>query len=221
MSIDLIILSDSHGRAIADGARNLGLNIREVTFSGNLWHECRFRYGSAGFSLGRVGPSRQSMADLVAELGVADIMRAGVPVLTTMGFHLGRLVPPFGWHGHVASTEALYENEGALFVSPDFLHQYIDMFRRKHFRFMHQMSRNGKLIVLPPPLIQTRLNYHVFREHIKQRVIAAGIPLFDPMDELAGKDGVLPASLAASDGTHANASYGEKVIKAMKRAKLL
>ncbi|MBL4916927.1 hypothetical protein [Szabonella alba] len=221
MGIDLIILGDSHSRALAEGARNLGLNIRDVTFSGALWHSGRFRYGKSGLVLGAVGTANAAMASLQKELGLSDILKAGIPVLTTMGFHLGRLVPPFGWHNHCAEAGDLHQYGQALHASAGFLHDYVDAFRAKHLKVLRQLSKSRTLIVVAPPVTFSRANYSVFRDHIKQRLIGAGVTLFDPMEDLAGGDGVLPADLIASDGTHANSLYGARVIEALQRRAMI
>ncbi|WP_158967171.1 hypothetical protein [Chachezhania sediminis] len=221
MAIDLIIVGDSHGRALSEGARRLGLNVREVTFSGNYWHNGRFQYRRYGFRVVRVGQAQQQLADLQQELGVADIMTAGLPVLTTMGFHLGRLVPPIGWYGHSSNPDDLETDPGARFLSADFLCDYVDFYRAKHLQCASRMSRAGKLIVVAPPVLFERPNYAIVRDHIKQRLIEAGVELYEPMENLPCIDGVLAPELVAPDGTHGNGDYGRLVVEGMQTQGLL
>lgn len=221
MKIDAIIISDSHGRAIENGAKMLGLNVRSVTFSGGYWHKGRFRYNEKGFIPPRDKMARQSMAKLQEELGVEDVIQVGIPVISTIGFHLGQLVPPFGWNGHIACAGELSQDDAFLFASQDFVVEFIDAFRQKHFKMARLMNRRGNLIVLPPPVTFIRPNYSTFRTIIKERMKSMGIVVFDPVECLAGENGVLPSQFISGDGVHASDDYGIKVIEELKNLGLI
>lgn len=221
MSIDLIVLSDSHGRAISEGAKAFGLNTRELSFSGNGWHTGRFRCGKNGFFPVANKQRRRVMTELQDELGEKNVMKAGIPVVSTIGFNLGRLVPPFGYRGHRALHDDVIDDEELLFVSDDFIEDYITAFRAKHFATARKMSKAGNLIIIPPPIFLERANFRVFREKIKNRLRTVGATVFDPMDELADSNGLLSEVFDAGDQEHANGAYGQEVVKCLQNNDLI
>lgn len=215
MPIDLIILSDSHGRALAAGAREHGLDIRAIAFSGSAWHEGRFKCKNEGFEPRHVPFARKRMAELREEVGVSDVMTLGIPVLSTIGFHLGRLVPPFGWYGHRVGQDWQRADDRHSMASSALLADYVSFHRTFHFDVAQRMARTGDLMIVAPPVVHTAPNYAAFRAHIINRLTERGLRVFDPMEALAGPNGVLPEELIADDRNHGTEAYGYHVIGAL------
>lgn len=213
MTIDLIVISDSHGRALAEGAANLGLEVRAVTSSGTHWHRGNFNFTRNGFQLTKSKRAQSQARLLRNEILEKGLSTKTIPTLSTIGFHLGQLVPPFGWYGHRALPEQFQENVDTRFASDAFLAEYIQTFRRRHFVVARKMARSGRITVVPPPVTFRRANYAAFRSHIVRHYQDIGVPLYDPVVELTGSDDVLPDKFVAKDGVHANAKYGEQAIK--------
>lgn len=217
----LSIVGDSHAIALREGAAQLGIPALGINFSGNFWHAGRFRYGRNGFFVMRLPEIQRKLDTERARAGGACLFGAGVPVLTTAGFHLGRLVPPFGWNGHVTAAEYGRwpgQDEAA---SSDFVADYIDHFRERHFRLLRQVGRRGKVIVVAPPPIVRRPNYDTFRAVLVQRIRALGVEVYDPREDFAPGYAPMDAALIAEDGVHGNADYGAAVIRNLMQKGLL
>ncbi|WP_341366588.1 hypothetical protein [Yoonia sp. BS5-3] len=217
MTIDLVVISDSHGRAIANGAAQLGLEVRTVTYSGALWHRGKFRFTRNGFQPTRSKAPQRQMRELHEELKQKDLSLRAIPTISTIGFHLGQLVPPFGWYGHRALPEEFEEKADAKFTSDAFLHEYVQTYRRKHFEIAKKMHQYGRFMVIPSPVTFRRANYAAFRAHIVDQFHTRGISLYDPVEDLAQPDGILGDKFIAKDGVHANAEYGAQVVRLLKQ----
>lgn len=213
MRPDLLIVGDSHTAALQEAALTRGLRSKMLYISGNFWHENRMRpHPTLGLSsLHRRGLNRR-IAEFGAEVGGSAFPK-DIPVLASIGYHLGRLVPPFARHGHSPSPEHAAADEGALFVSDAFLTGYIFHHRNSLFRLLRLASQNANLLVIAPPMIQTDpVALHV-GARITRILRDHGIAVFDPREEADWADQPLPEALRAPDGVHGNATYGAEVLR--------
>jgi hypothetical protein len=218
---DLMVLGDSHGAALLAGARLLGLSADGLTFSGAAWHEGRFTYGRSGFEPRNAPAVRQQMAALRERMGVANPFESSRPVLTTMGFHLGRLVPPFGWHGHRVASAGEAADADAPGVSAAFLEAYVRHYRDAHIRLAKRIAARAPLVVVAPPPAFDRPNYAAFRETVTRMMRAEKLTVYDPAEDLAGTDGLLDPRHLEEDGIHGTAEYGAAVVTILVKRGLL
>ncbi len=208
---DLLILGDSHSTALAEGCAAHGLRAEVLAFSGNLWHGGHIAL-HRGQGL-RVRPAAmQGRLDAVREKARAmDVLRPDLPVLASVGFHLGRLVPPFGVHGHVAQADEFDAADDRLFASSALVMAYVGQFRARQARFLARVARMAPLTAVAPPPFYTLPNYRAIYDEVVRAIRRAGVTLYDPRDDWGGDAPLDPAWLAA-DGVHGNAAYGATLI---------
>ncbi len=209
MRPDLLIVGDSHTAALYEAAKARGLDARLLYLSGNFWHENRMRvHPTAGLSAAYRRPLQRQVQAFAEEAG-GSVFPPGVPVLASIGYHLGRLVPPFARHGHTPVDDP--DGDG-LFVSDAFLRGYILHNRGALLRILRRAARQADLVVVAPPLIQTDPVSLHFARTITALLTEAGVRVFDPRQEPDWGDKPLPEALRSPDGVHGNATYGEQVL---------
>ena len=208
---DLLILGDSHSTALAEGCAAHGIRAEVLGFSGNLWHAGHVAlHRTQGLRVRGAAMQARLMA-MRDRLGGGPILRPDLPVLASVGFHLGRLVPPFGFHGHVAGAGEFEAGEDRLFASSALVAAYVAAFRAPHVRMLARMARLAPLAAVAPPPFYTAPNYPAIYEEVVRAIRAAGVALYDPRDDWGGEAPLDPAWLAP-DGVHGNAAYGASVI---------
>ena len=90
---DLILLGDSHTGALHQAAVARGMDARLLYINGNFWHENRMRWHPRMGIGAKYRPRLQrQIRDLAQSLG-GTVFPADTPVLASIGYHLGRLVP--------------------------------------------------------------------------------------------------------------------------------
>lgn len=208
---DLLIIGDSHSTALAEGCAAHGIRAEVLGFSGNLWHAGHIAlHRSQGLRVR--GAAMQARLNAVRErLGGGPVPRADLPVIASVGFHLGRLVPPFGFHGHVADGDQFELGAHRHFASSALVSAYVGHFRAPHVRLLARMSRLAPLTVVAPPPFYTAPNYGAVYDEVVQAVRRAGVSLYDPRDDW-GADAPLDPAYLAADGVHGNRAYGAKLI---------
>lgn len=210
---DLLIVGDSHTAALQEAAIARGLNARMLYLSGNFWHENRMRpHPTQGLAMPHRPGLNRRIATFVAEAGTSAFPK-DIPVLASIGYHLGRLVPPLARHGHSPDPDDAARREDALFLSDAFLVAYIFHHRNSLFRLLRLAGQQANLLVIAPPLIQTDpVALHV-GARITRILRDHGIAVFDPREEPDWADAPLPEDLRAPDGVHGNAAYGAQVLR--------
>lgn len=218
---EFLFLGDSHVAALQAGASLLGVRADGLSFSGAAWHDARFAFSRTGFEPRNAPAVRLQFEALRSRLGTIDVFSSGPPVISTIGYHLGRLVPPFGWSGHRAFQPGDSENLAADIVSASFLEDYVRHFRQAHFRLARRLHGRAELVVVAPPPAFIRPNYTPFRNVITGMLRDFGIKVFDPAEELVEDTGILAPSYLAEDGIHGTAAYGAAVLTAMHKRGLI
>lgn len=218
MKPDLLMLGDSHTIALEDGAKRLGLAVEVLRFGGGGWHEGKFGWGPDGLVPKGSPMGRHSLEQLREKLGVQNIFSLGLPIVTTIGFHLALMVRPMGWFGHQMMPATGEAPKTGLLMSSAFVSDYIDHYRAAHLRVLRRLSREAKVIVVPPPVLTTDPQTAAVRGLIIGKMRALGLEVFDPMAELLPEEPVLPARFLGDDPNHATADYGEMVISALRTA---
>ena len=212
---DLLILGDSHSVALKAGCDALGVRAEMLSFSGNVWHQGLVSlHRHRGIFVRNRGFQRR-VSDLAARLGRGNVLSAEVPVLASFGFHLGRIVPPFGYTGHRTDAEGFLADETSQFASRALAEAYVQHYRQSHVRMLRRLADLVPTIAVAPPDFFDGANYRPCAEIVKAMIRAAGVALFDPCAEMFPAQEGLPEALVAEDGVHGNAAYGERVIGLM------
>ena len=209
---DLLILGDSHSVALKAGCDALGVRAEMLSFSGNIWHQGLVSLHRNRGIFVRNRAFQQRVAELAARLGRGNVLSPEVPVLASFGFHLGRIVPPFGYNGHRTDAAGFLADETSQFASRALAEAYVRHFRQGHVRMLRRLSEMVPTVAVAPPDIFGAANYPLFITIVKEMIRAAGVPLFDPCAELFPGQAGLPGEFLTEDGVHGNAAYGERVI---------
>lgn len=209
---DLVILGDSHTGALHQAALARGMEARLLYINGNFWHENQMRWHPRLGIAAKYRPRlHRQVRDLGAELG-GSVFPAHVPVLASIGYHLGRLVPRMARLGHTPDARHAQTDESLLFLSDSFLESYILSQRGNLLEILTSAARTCNVIAIAPPMIQTDpVALHV-ANRITDWLIARGVRVFDPRREPDWADQPLPEELRAPDQVHGNAAYGEAVL---------
>ncbi|PZR00414.1 MAG: hypothetical protein DI533_07540 [Cereibacter sphaeroides] len=206
---EALVLGDSHARALHEGLKAAGIEAEALTTSGAVWHA-----GSIGYRPRRGLIGRKTMHRFVADLrnrnGGSDLTDGSVPIIASFGFHLGRLVPPFGFHGNFATAEEA--GESGIYASHGFVAAYVQHYRRELLIMLSQMSRRAPLVNVAPP-VPGRPNYRRFKDVLIDQMTAAGVAVYDPESDIF--QGKVPVEFMEADGIHGNARYGAMVISRM------
>lgn len=215
---DLLVIGDSHSNALVEGAAALGLRVEMLRFSGNIWHSGRVvAHADHGLWVRGLRAMQAEILALRDRLGGRPVLSREVPVLGAFGYHLGRLVPPMGFAGHVADAAAFDADPGALAMSQAFVDAYVAHHRAGLVRLARTVMRACPLVVVVPPRAFDRPNYAAVRAAITRQLRAGRVDVHDPAPDLCG-EGVLDPGYLMADGTHGNARYGAAVIAAMQAA---
>jgi hypothetical protein len=209
---DLLILGDSHTAALKAGCDAHGLRAEVLGFSGNLWH-AGLIFLNRAHDLRVRGPAMQARIKAVEDkLGGGSVLRPDLPVLASVGFHLGRLVPPFGFGNHTTEKEAFEAAEDRLYASSALVADYAQHFRGAHQRFLRRLSRLVPLTVVAPPHFYTAPNYAAFYGYLADAIRATGVRFCDPREAWGGAAAPLGAEFLSADGVHGNGAYGERIV---------
>lgn len=217
----LVFVGDSHAAALLAGATALGLDADGVSWSGSAWHDGKFALTETGLEPRGLPAPLKAMAGLRARLAKDTETDKGQIVVTTLGFHLGRLVPPFGWNGHQAFSSGEPRPAETDTVSQAFLRDYVQHFRARHLRVARRWSRMVNLVIVAPPPAFSRPSYMAFRDELLFLCHQARLTVFDPSTEFQHEGGIVPAVLLEADGVHGMTEYGARVMEAMVRNRVL
>jgi len=213
---DAIIIGDSHSNALKAGCDAHGLTTEILRFSGNFWHSNHILFHAQhGIWVRGLPVQQKQILDLRERLGGLSIINAQVPVIAAMAYHLGRIVPPFGFNGHVTHAEKFAADPKALYASQALVDAYVEPLRDGHIRMARRMGRFGNMTLVVPPNMFAKSNYVTFADTLTRKLRAAGVRVFDPAADICPDGASVPADLMAADGVHGNDRYGAQVIGLM------
>lgn len=211
---DAIIIGDSHSNALQAGCAAHGLRVEMLQLSGNFWHGGNvFYHRRHGVWVKGLAAVQAQILALRERLGGRSLINPEVPVIAAMGYHLGRLVPPFGIHGHLTNAAGFAADPDSAYASQAMVDATVDHYRGGHIGMARRMARHGNMVLVTPPRLFPGTSYDQFASAISARMTAAGVRVLDPSAELFGPDRGLPAAMAAADGVHGNEAYGGAVVK--------
>lgn len=215
MTLDAILIGDSHTLAMKKGAERIGLNVGAIQFSGAVWHQGKFAWSSeAGYIPKGIRSGKSKVNRLREQLDNAEnVFSMGIPVVASVGFHLGLLAGAMNWYNHktLPAYRTSNPSENSL-VSSQFVDQYIAHFRTRHIRFLKRMSNSCPVVIVAPPNIPDEPNLQYFRANIIAMMLRSGLNVFDPVEHLFGPKMMFPKNLIAEDGKHGSVEYGQKVV---------
>lgn len=213
---DYVIIGDSHTAALKQGFDANGLSSEVLTISGNLWHSGLVG-GDDEVGISSPNPGAQAAIDAVrARLGGGALVAEGRPVIASIGFHLGRLAPPYAFRGHVAERAEFVADPEALFTSQGFLRAYVRQYRHGLVRLLRRMNRMSKVIVVAPPDVRAAPNYAAMRRCIVEMIRESNIAVYDPCE--TGRFAMLHPltdDYLSEDRVHGNARYGAELVAEM------
>lgn len=221
MRPDLVIVGDSHTGALQEAALARGLASRVLCISGNFWHEGRVRFDARlGLSAGPRPRYNRLIQGVAEDLG-GSVFPRDVPVIASIGYHLGRLVPRFLRYGHTPDAQDFAADPSRLFGSSALVDAYIAHHRRALWRTLRFAAQVCPLVVVAPPVAQADPASMRFAAVITDRLLELGLTVFDPRrdTDLAGNP--FPPEWRAADGQHGNAAYGEVVLRRLTEKGLL
>lgn len=203
MKDELLVIGDSHSAALFQAAQAQGYGVDLLYISGNHWHENRMlpdrRCGiSAAW---RPGIARR-VQEFAAPRG-GRVFAAGMPVLTSAGYHLGRLAPLLQRQGGAVAAEQLSEA---------FLCDWLAHHRGRLWRILRLAASSADLIVVAPPVVQENAVVARLAGLITAELRHSGLRVFDPREEPDWMAAPLPMALRAADGVHGTADYGAAVL---------
>jgi hypothetical protein len=210
---DLLIVGDSHTTALALGCAALGLRPATLTISGSLWHGGHIGLTPDGQLAARRPQQMRQIEVFAGRAGGADMFGLGLPVVMSAGYHLGRLVPPLGYHRHVADEADFKADPEALFVSRAYLTAYVRHWRVRIARMAKAIAARAPLVVVAPPEVSVRPGFLTVRGECTRLIRRMGVTVFEPLEhEPFSAMRPLPDRLLAEDRVHGNAAYGSEVV---------
>jgi hypothetical protein len=218
---DVLIIGDSHSAAIKAGCEAVGLRSEILQLSGNFWHEGYVSLHPEHGVWVRGKAQQDRVLAVRARLDGRTLVSQDIPIIASIGFHLGRIVPPFGFRGHVTEKVDFDRDTYALFASRGLVEAYVRNWRLHHIRMLRRMTQRAPVVAVVPPNVYSWPNYPVFLDVVAQLIRNAGVELYDPREDVGPKGKPLPKAYLAEDGVHGNARFGEEMITNMMRRGLV
>jgi hypothetical protein len=211
---EVILIGDSHARALKEGCDALGIPVGILSVSGNFWHMGRVAFDpERGIRIrGNRGLANQSER-IRERLGGRPVLNPDVPVIVSAGFNLGRLVPKLTSLRHLTSAEDFEAKPDTLFLSDDFLRAYVAHQRNPQLRILRRLARHAPVTVVPPPLKLGSPAMRAVYTVICDMMRAVRLDLYEPLVDLAEPGQGLDSSYFGPDGIHGNERYGTTVIE--------
>jgi hypothetical protein len=214
----LVIIGDSHTRALQSGCETLGLGCLTLTLSGTAWYEAQVHYHpKTGLHSRRRKWVGEYAAEKAATLGHSNLFAAGLPVLLSC-MNLGRLSARFRWRGHAYVDDAPDLAGGAIPVSRAMTAAYVERELLRPLELVRELGQAGTdVTVIAPPSFDTSRQRIDATATFAENVRAMGMTCFNPWEHQPEGAAALPAEHAHRDGRHGNAAYGAWVVEHLVR----
>ena len=215
----LIVVGDSHARALALGATALGYDTLSYATSAAVWRDGVVRLRADGTLASERPRARANIAAFSKEVGAENPLTSGAPVVASVGYHASQFQTDMRM-AKLGLTAASSKSAQSL-LSPAFLAAWLKEARDEALEGLATIAAAAPLVVVTPPMFQPNPLLAALNEALSALIRAHGLPLYDPNTALAGKDGTLPHKFAHDDAKHGNAAFGTAVFKDLLRLKLI
>lgn len=215
----LIVVGDSHARALALGATALGYDCISFATSAAAWRDGVMRLQADGTLTTERFRARQKIESFAAEVGSESPLTSGTPVVASIGYHASQFLTEMRLN-KLGLTSVPSKSAESL-LSPAFLAAWLEDARGVALDGLATIAAQSPLAVVTPPAFEQNPLLTALNDALSQLIRARGLPLYDPNTELADKTGALPAKFAHEDGKHGNEAFGEAVLKTLARQKLI
>lgn len=213
---DALVIGDSHATALKAGCDANALRSEMLVISGNFWHGSVIMHHPEHGLWAKTAAQQKLILGLKEKLGGGSVLRPDIPVIASIGFHLGRLAPPLSFQGHVTEAEGFAHDPDSLFASSGFVSAYVGYYRGYLLRLLQKMAARAPLIVVAPPDVVDHSTFRSARTAIVDMVRDAGVRVFDPCEHAPfSAMRPLPPDYRSADNVHGNDRYGSEVIAAM------
>ena len=215
MKPEFIIIGDSHTKALKDGFDALGIQTEIMQHSGDTYHRNMIRMNYHGKFFSKKKYIMRQFSAMAEKLGMDSLADGTIPVVASIGYHLGRLIPPLWWNDHVLYNDGAKMKPGQMVMSQDFLETYIGQSRVGHFRLIKRMSRHADLTIIAPPPFDDRYAMRAATKYISGRIKSLNVNVYDARQDLCQNGKPFLAKLIHTDGVHGNKKYGKLVVESL------
>lgn len=216
IAISVIILGDSHTRALKSGCIALGVEQDTLSYSGHSWIDAKISYHPVfGLHSTRRKWVKRSATKFGLKHGHNNMFDTGLPILMSC-FYLGRRTNTVRWNGHDHVANVSSFDDEQISVSEDFLDTYTSSLKGPNFDLIQRIQDNGnRVTVIAPPMVRgTPLSRSICGQ-LGDEVQKLGVGFYDPWDDLPGDPGVFPPEFLHKDQRHGNDEYGAFVVQAL------
>ncbi len=218
---DLLIIGDSHARAIANGAAALGLDVASYANSAGAWRDGAVKLSKVGSFASPRPRARMNIKSFEDAAGGKAPLFSGAPVIASLVFDVPQFVSDFRWH---KLGSYLTEDHGAKherLMSSRFTRAYLREQRREMLEGLKVIATKAPLLIVVPPVFRTWPLQRALKAELSQLVKDAGLALYDPNEHFADDKGLIPDSYKHEDGQHGNPAFGEAVLSDILKKGLL
>ncbi|MBU2982101.1 hypothetical protein KO498_09785 [Lentibacter algarum] len=210
----LIVVGDSHARALALGARALGYDVASFATSGGAWRDGSVTLQKSGQLKSDHFRARQKIAAFQAETNSKSPLISGTPVVASLGFHVSEFISEFRSNklGSYLSEDRGGDRQNLL--SASFTRAYLQEQRRDMIKGLGKIASKAPLVVVVPPNFRSWPLLRAINAELSAQISAAGATVYNPNDTLTVK-GILPDEYKHDDGRHGNQAFGTAVMQAI------
>ncbi|WP_438991944.1 hypothetical protein [Lentibacter sp.] len=215
----VIVVGDSHARALALGATALGYECLSFATSAAAWRDGVMRLAADGTLTSERFRARQKIESFQQEAAHPNPLLSGTPVIASIGYHSSQFLTEMRMKklglSHVPSKSAETQ------LSPAFLAAWLAEARAEALDGLATIAAQAPLVVVTPPQFEAKPLLTALNDALSQLIRARGLPLYDPNSDMADNTGALPATFAHEDGKHGSESFGVEVLKNLARQTLI
>lgn len=215
----LIVVGDSHARALTLGASALGYDTLAYATSAAAWRDGVVKLRSDGTLASERPRAQARITAFTNTSGTGNPLTSGAPVVASLGYHASQFQTDMRM-ARLGLTSAASKSARTL-LSPAFLAAWLQEARSEALEGLATIAAAAPLVVVTPPMFQPNPLLAALNEALSTLIRARGLPLYDPNEALAGTDGTLPRKFAHEDAKHGNAAFGTAVFEDLLRLKLL